>query len=131
MKWSEKRGFRFLIAGAVQNIASYAAYLLLLLVTDYRIAYTTSYALGLLLSFVLNSRYVFQVPLRWRRLAPYPLVYLAQYVVGLALIWATVGLLGWPEAIAPAIVMFCTMPLTYFVTRFILGAKPHAPAAHR
>lgn len=131
MKWPDRRGLRFLVAGAAQNIASYAAYLLLLQVSDYRVAYVASYALGIVLSFVLNSLYVFHVPLRWARLVPYPLVYLAQFAAGLALTWATVELLGWPEAIAPAIVLLATLPLTYFGTRFILGARPHVPAEHR
>ena len=68
MKWFERQGTRFLIAGAANTAIGYALYLLFNLLVDYRIAYSLSFALGIVISFVLNSVYVFRQPLRWARL---------------------------------------------------------------
>lgn len=131
MKWREHRGLRFLVAGLAQNMVSYGAYLALLLVVNYAAAYLLSFAVGVLLAFVLNSLYVFRVPLRWMRLVPYPLVYIAQAGIGLALTWVLVEFAGVHAAIAPALVLAVTVPATYLGNRFILGTRPHAPARHR
>ncbi|MCY7353817.1 MAG: GtrA family protein [Lysobacter sp.] len=130
MKWPEREGFRFLVAGALNTAIGYGLYLLLNLAFDYRVAYTLSYLLGIVLSFVLNSRYVFRQPIRWKRILVYPVVYVLQYGLGLLFVWVFVGLLHQPEALAPIAAVAVSLPLTYFASRHILSAKPHAPAQH-
>lgn len=131
MRWSEHEGFRFLVAGAANTIIGYALYLLFNLAVDYRVAYSASFALGVVISFVLNSVYVFRQPIRWQRLLAYPAIYLLQYFIGLVCVWVLVELLHWPEHYAPIIAIVISLPLTYFGARLILGAKRHAPAQHR
>jgi putative flippase GtrA len=128
MKFSERQEFRFLVAGAINTSLGYALFLLLNLGLDYRIAYSLSFAFGIVLSFVLNSLYVFRQPLRWRRLAAYPVVYLLQYFVGMACVWFFVGVLDQPESLAPIPAIAITLPATYFLSRYILREHRDATA---
>ena len=66
---------RFLLAGVANTAASYLVYLLLLLVLDYRFAYTIAYSLGLATGFWLSSAFVFRV----RPRASHAIGYLAAY----------------------------------------------------
>jgi len=111
---------RYLVAGAVNTVASWLVYLASLQLVSYRLAYPVAFGFGILLSFVLNSWFVFGVPLRWRRLLPYPAVYLAQFAVGYAVVWLVVEKLGWPVWPAPLISLVFTVPLGFVLTRRLL-----------
>lgn len=130
MKWPERQGVRFLVAGFANTVAGYLLYLALNLLVDYRIAYSLSFAAGIVASFVLNSLYVFRQPLRWSRLGVYPAVYALQYAVGLACVWLFVDVMHQPEAFAPFLAVAVSLPLTYVATRHILKEKPRVPAEH-
>jgi putative flippase GtrA len=130
MKFSERQEFRFLVAGGANTAIGYGLYLLLNLAFDYRIAYSLSFAAGIVLSFVLNSLYVFREPLRWTRLLVYPAVYVLQYAIGIACVWAFVDLLNQPEALAPFPAIAISLPLTYIATRYIIKGGPGAAAKH-
>jgi putative flippase GtrA len=112
---------RFLVVGAVNTGLSYLVYLALLRWVSYRWAYSISYATGIVLSFVLNSRFVFRVPLRWRRLLPYPSVYLVQYLLGLCVVYVGVELLRWDERLMPVAVLVVTVPVSFVLTRWVLS----------
>lgn len=131
MKWLDRDGVRFLIAGVFQNVVSYGAYLALLVVVSYPVAYLASFAIGVLLAFVLNSLYVFRVPLRWSRMLPYPLVYVGQAALGLAMTWALVEFARVPTAVAPALVLAATVPFAYFGNRIVLGVRNRVSTDHR
>lgn len=128
MKFFDRQEFRFLVAGAINTVLGYALFLLFNVGLDYRLAYSLSYAFGIFLSFVLNSLYVFRQPLRWRRLAAYPLVYVLQYLLGMACIWIFVAVLKLPESLAPIPVIAITLPVTYYTIRYVLKGKPDATA---
>ena len=119
----ERSAVRFLIAGGLNSLATYLFYLALLLAVPYAWAYSLSYSAGIVLSFVLNSLFVFRVPLRWRKLLPYPSVYLAQYLLGLGVIYAGVELLRWDERLMPLAALAVTVPVSFVLTRWILRGK--------
>ena len=88
---------RFLFAGAVNTGISYAAYLLLLTVLPYLAAYAISYLLGIVLSYLLLTRFVFRAPPRLSTAVRFPLVYVAQYLLGSAVLALLVAVrfVGW------------------------------------
>jgi putative flippase GtrA len=131
MRWPDAAALRFLLGGAANTALGYVLYLLLNLFLDYRWAYSISFAAGIVLSFVINSVFVFRQPLRWRRLVVYPVVYAIQYCVGLAAIWLFVAVLRQPEHWAPLAAIALSLPITYIATRFVLGAKTDAASNHR
>src|SRR5262245_33640881 len=111
---------RFLIAGGANTLASYLLYLALLEVFSYRVSYSVSYVAGMVLSFLLNSRFVFLVPLRWQSFLRYPLLYVGQYILGLALLSIGVEVLGVSEVIMPFLVLAVTLPVSFVLTRLLL-----------
>lgn len=126
MKFFDTEFKRFLAAGAFNTIAGYAMYLAFNLVLDYRLAYTAAYLIGILVSYWINTTFVFRSAWSWKRLAAFPSVYLLQYVLGLALIWLFVNQLDISEKIAPLLAVPVTVPLTFLASRFIVKGKQRA-----
>lgn len=118
------QGFRFLIGGGLNTLLSYAIYWILLPWMPYAWAYTASYALAILSGFAINTWFVFRTRWRWRRLAAFPLVHLANYLVSLLIVWIAISLLGVPAQIAPILATVVVLPLNFALTRKLI----HGPA---
>lgn len=118
---------RFLISGGINTATTYAVYLMLLGVTGYKLAYTIAYILGIALSFVINRFFVFQAHRGWRSMVLFPFVYLAQYLVSLAVIWTWIERLNLSKTLAPLIAILITIPLTFVLSRLVFGAKRTGP----
>ena len=114
---------RFLIAGTINTAVSYAAYWALLGVVGYRVAFTLAFVLGIVVSYCLNARFVFRQPLRLRAFAKFPLVYGAQYLLGLAIVSLCVEWLGLPAVIAPLLALVVTIPVTYVLSRAVIVSR--------
>lgn len=116
---------RFLLAGGVNTALSYGIYLLFLLLLPYKIAYSISFLAGIALSYWLTSRFVFQRGLSLRSALQYPLIYVFQYLVGLIILTLLVERFHMKATWAPVIVVVCTIPLTFFLSRFVIkGSRP-------
>jgi putative flippase GtrA len=114
---------RFALAGLANSGATYILYLALLAFTPYRVAYTLSFAAGIVISAVLNGYWVFRAGLNTRMAVQLPLVYLFQYVFGLALLTIFVDRAGVPRQLAPLAVLACTVPVTFALTRYVCRAS--------
>ena len=77
---------RFVIGGAVNTTITYAVYLMLELVMPPGVAYTLVYVFGICLSYAINTYFVFHTKGTVRSGLQYPLVYAAQYLIGLAVL---------------------------------------------
>jgi putative flippase GtrA len=117
---------RFVIAGAINTAVTYAIYLALLPWSGYAVAYTIAYVTGIALSYVLNTWYVFRVRRDLRGLALFPLVYLAQYLIGMLVLSLSVSSFGVPEKFALLISIAITVPMTFVLSRLFLkrGSAP-------
>ncbi|HEV8500226.1 MAG TPA: GtrA family protein [Casimicrobiaceae bacterium] len=125
MKFIDASAPRFVAAGAVNTAATYAAYLALLQIAAYRVAFTLAFVAGILLSYALNARFVFRRPASWRSAWRFPLIYLLQYALGLALVSVCVEWLQAPTWFAPLMALVVTVPLTYLAMRklFLVEAR--------
>src|SRR5437868_3901224 len=110
---------RFLAVGAVNTIFSYGLYAACVAVMPYGTAYSLSYAAGILASYFLNCRFVFHRPPTWRGAVRFPLVYVVQYALGLALLALLVERFHADRRLAAAVVVCCSTPLTFILSRFI------------
>ncbi len=120
-------GVRFLIAGATTTFITLGLYLLLLQILPYALAYSVVFVVGIGISYVLNSTFVFRATTSVRTLALFPLIYVVQYGVGLAVVTAWVDVLGLPEALASLAAIAVTIPLTYLLARLLFsGQQPTA-----
>jgi len=108
-----------LLSGGFNTASTYVIYLALLQFTGYRLAYTISYATGILLSYVINRVFVFRSHRGLASALLFPFVYLIQYLAGLVVLWVWVDKLGFAKAFAPLIAIIATIPLTYLLSRYV------------
>lgn len=117
---------RFLISGGVNTALTYLIYLALIPFMAYTLAYSASYVAGIVIAYVINTRFVFQARMQARSALLYPLVYVAQYAAGVVLLALLVEVLRVDERIAPAAVIVLTIPLTFFLSRVIIRGSLRA-----
>ncbi|MCU1291493.1 MAG: polysaccharide synthesis protein GtrA [Bryobacterales bacterium] len=119
----KKSLIRFLVSGAANTLVTYAGYLLLLRMMPYVWAYTIAYVAGILMAYVMQTRYVFEVRTTWRTFLRFPLIYLLQYAVGALGIRVLVegGLLSKETALLATLVI--TVPLGFFLSRYLLAHR--------
>ncbi|MEG3789793.1 GtrA family protein [Lysobacter sp. CCNWLW3] len=114
---------RFLIGGGANTLATYGLYWILLQWLTYPVAYTASYAAGILTGFAINTWFVFGIPWSWRKLMAFPLVHVMNYMAGMAVVWASVRLLRIPEPWAPVVATLVTLPLSFLLTRLLIRSR--------
>jgi len=111
---------RFIVSGAINTGITYGLYLLLLPLFGYLPAYSAAYVAGILLSFWLNSVFVFRQQMSWRGLVRFPLVYVVQYALTAMLLWLLVDTLGISERIALLAAIAVTVPVTFLAARLAI-----------
>lgn len=111
---------RFLVVGAANTLTTFVIYWSLLRVATYSLAYTISFIVGIGLSYLLNNLFVFRTKPSVRSALAFPLVYLAQYLVGLAVLWLWVSQFKMPPAYGVLVVAVVTVPITFLLSRFVL-----------
>lgn len=115
-----KRWLRFLTGSGINTTFSYAIYLILNTVLNYQLAYFIAYVLGIIFAYWFNSIFVFRIPLSWKGMCTYPLVYIVQYMSAALLLEFLVKSMHIEELWAPLIVAVLLVPLTYSMSRLIL-----------
>ncbi len=115
-----REALRFLIAGAVNTATTYAVYLALLLWLHYTLAYTIAYVAGIALAYWLSTWYVFKVRRSKRGMLLFPLVYVIQYLVGVATLQLAVKILSIPQQYALLVSIAVTVPITFVLSRLVL-----------
>ena len=108
---------RFLLVGAANTAASYAVYLVLLLVVDYRIAYTIAFVAGLVGGYLAHARFVFGVRPGARSAASYLATYGAMYLVSLFVLYVAVDRLAVPKALGMLAALAFTVPASFILLR--------------
>lgn len=113
------RFVRFLCTGGINTVLTYAIYLLLLQMLSYQVSYTIAYVSGIAITYFLNKIFVFKTHQGWKSVILYPFVYFFQYLFGMLVLWLIVGQLGLSAKLGPLAVVVMTIPLTYWLTRFV------------
>lgn len=112
---------RFVVSGGINTGSTFVLYWLLLFWMSYSAAYAVSFATGIALSYVLNTRFVFKTDYSLRKLALFPMVYLTSYLAGAVVLHLSVTRLGVDPILAPFISICSTLPLTYLLTKAVLA----------
>jgi putative flippase GtrA len=123
MRFINREFFRFILWGAVNTLAGYLIYVLLLLFLPYMVSYTVTYVIIVSMSYVLNAKFVFNERLAFKRAIKYPVVYVVQYLLGAASLYFLAAVLGVNKLVAPFLIVFVTIPVTFFLSRRIIGGK--------
>jgi putative flippase GtrA len=120
MRFIEREPVRFVLAGCLNAVACYAAYLVLLPLIGYALAYSVTYVGGIFFAYYLSARLVFRRRLQWRHAVQYPLVYVVQYGLGITLTTAFIeGLHLHAEYVLPLVIVI-TLPVTFWLARWII-----------
>src|SRR5579872_6674321 len=120
MKYFNKPFFRFLITGSLNTGITYFIYIFLLLFVHYNFAYTLSFACGILISYVLYSKFVFQQELSFKKFFRYPIIPVSQYFLGIVLLNFFIKDLAINKVLAPILVVIITVPYVYLLNGLIL-----------
>lgn len=115
-----RESVRFLVAGIINTACTFALYWLLLPTLSYAPAYTVSFVSGIALSYFLHSMFVFRTGASVRSAILFPSVYLAQYLVGLVVLWIWVDLLDLPVRYGVFATALASLPVTFLVSRSIM-----------
>lgn len=124
MKPLAGQAVRFLLSGAANTALTYAIYLVLLPALDYQRAYAVAFISGIVFSYALNVRFVFRVRPSWRSAVLFPLVYLVQYLVGLAVLHIAIERVGIAREYALLASIAASIPVTFVCSRWLLHRKP-------
>ncbi|MBD8519551.1 GtrA family protein [Lysinibacillus fusiformis] len=120
MKCMNKEFIRFLCVGGFNTVATYCVYLTLLSYIGYNFAYVISYISGIVISFLLNAKYVFNVKLTFKKAIGYPIVYIVQYIINVIVLNLLVKNNIVNEVMAPILVIVISIPLTFILSKYIL-----------
>ncbi|MCG7407930.1 GtrA family protein [Paenibacillus sp. ACRRX] len=123
MKFLNKEFFKFLVVGIINTACTYLIYLLLLNAFSYTVSYTISYISGILISYLLNSYYVFKEKLNYKKMIQFPLVYVVQYLLNAVLLYVLVDNSKLEKEYAPLIVIILSIPITYILSKLIIKKK--------
>ena len=111
---------RYLIAGGVNTITGYVLYFFMIKIIPYLVAYTIVYIVGIIFSYLLFTFFVFKSKHKFSKFLQFPLVYLAQYVIGVFTLAIMVDLLNFDKLVAMVIMILISMPITFFFSKKIL-----------
>jgi putative flippase GtrA len=130
---SRSRFVRFLVGGAVNSGATHGLFTVLSWSMPSSIAYSIAYLSGIVLSYVINTVFVFRARVSIRSAALFPSVYLIPYLFGLALLTSLIRA-GVDDRLAMLAVIVVNVPLTFVLTRYVLkgagGGTGAAPGRH-
>ncbi len=111
---------RFIGVGGVNTLVSYSIYVYLIFMVDYQVAYAVAFVIGILLSYWLNTRFVFNTGYSKKKFILFPIVYVIQYIFGALLLNIIVEHLSFNKIFAPILVVIFLLPLTYVLSKKIL-----------
>jgi putative flippase GtrA len=120
---------RFLVVGTANTAASYGIYLLLLLVVDYRVAYTVAFVAGLAGGYLMHARFVFGARPGARSAASYLMTYAAMYLVSFLVIYVAVDRLSVPKPLGMLAALAFTVPASFILLRW--GFRPPSEVERR
>ena len=116
------RLIKFIIVGIINTLNYYLVYLLLLKV--FHLSYLTSHLTGFVISFIisyfLNCYFVYKVTPTLKKFIQFPLTQIVNMGVQTLLLYIFVELLHIDKVYAPFPALIFTIPITYFVTTYIL-----------
>lgn len=84
-------------------------------------SYLLAYTSGIVFSYWFNTVIVFHLPLSWKGLFSYPIVYVIQYAASALLLGGLVEIAGFSMALAPLVVTVVMVPLTYVMSQIVLS----------
>ena len=99
------------------TLVTYLVYIIFLFFTSYLIAFTSSFFLGIIFSYFINSRLVFKRKLDFKRAIFYPIFYFLYYISNLSFLYMFVEVVSIPEEVAPILVLAVMVPVMFIINK--------------
>ena len=115
-----RQATRFGLVGLVNTATYLAVYLVLHLWVPYFVAHLLAYAVGIVVSFFLNSWYTYRTVPTVRKFLLYPLTQLTSLVLTTVGVTVLVEVVHMDERVAPFVAVALALPVTFLVSRRIL-----------
>ena len=119
-----RRWSAFLLFGGLNTVAGVLIYWVFLLLVNYVVAYLLAFAIGIVLSNVLHSKFVFDAPVRMTNTIPLAVWYAISAALGSALLVLLVRTGLASREIAILAVAAVMAPLSYGAVKLILLRQP-------
>lgn len=113
----------FLIVGVINTFNGVVFATIFALFLDGTIAFLLGYACSLVISYFLNSRYVFKQSLSFERFWKFCVSYIPNFSVQLVCVVLLLNLLHWPEFIVYTISAIIGVPITFLMVKFFALKK--------
>lgn len=110
---------KFIVAGVLNTGLTYLLFLILLRTFGYRISYSLTYAAGIVIAYVLQTYFVFEVKNSVRMGLAVVASYALQYAYGLAALSVLIGGFAFRASIAMIIVMVTAVPVQFLALRLV------------
>lgn len=110
---------RFLLSGGLNTALTYGIFLLLLMAFSYTVSFTLAYVAGILFAYMMNRFFVFKHHQGLKSIICLPFIYILQYVLSLIILWCWVEKWGLLVRLAPLAAIVITLPVNYFLSRFL------------
>ena len=111
--------FLFMLMGTLSTLVMLGLYMLLNMIIQYQMAYFISYVVTVIISYFLNTLFVFKKPVSLRTFLQFPIVYIVQYIIS-ALMLEVMVRIGFSVTYAPVLIIILLLPLTFFLSRLVL-----------
>jgi putative flippase GtrA len=119
---------RFVVVNVLNTLLYYALYLLFLLVVPYVVANVLALGIAIVLAYLMNARYAFQVRMTGRSLLSFMITNLTTMGLRTLVVWQLVALQVTGERLAPLVATAVTLPIAFVLTKLVMtGAGRDAP----
>ena len=111
----------FAIGGVLNTALSFLVYLGLNVHLGHQLSYFCAFLFGLIFSYFYSCLIVFKRQTGLKSFFSFPIVYAVQYFFGAASLEILVSLLDVSEKVAPLIISFLMLPMSFLLSKFVLG----------
>lgn len=109
--------------GALNTLATFGLFHLLLFVMNYGWSYALSFAAGIPFSFILNSHITFRQRVDWRRMPAFAIVQGLSFGLGLFVLAVLVEYVGMGPRPASFLQLAITTPIGFLLARAVLARQ--------
>ncbi len=118
-----KRFIRFAIVGTIALVILYAVYYLFLSLLGYTVSYTIGYIVSFIVNYLLTVKYTFEVEVSAQNGIGFIVCHVINWLLQLWLLNLFIYL-GMNDKIAPIPVMTISVPVNFFMIRFVMNTLP-------
>jgi putative flippase GtrA len=114
---------RFLVVNVLNTLLYWLHYLVFLLVVPYVAANVLALGIAIVLAYVMNARYAFQVRMTGRSLISFLVTNLTTMGLRTAAVWLLVELQLTGERLAPLVAVAVTLPIAFLLTKLVMTQR--------